>query len=76
MDARRFERDRGLDTAAAELFREERRRFFRAVGETEDARELNTSADQRWTFRNRAAVAMFGALQIAAREQTARDFEM
>jgi hypothetical protein len=76
MDARRFERDRGLDTAATELFREERRRFFRAVGETQDARELNTSTDQRWPFRNRAAVAMFGALQIAARELAARDFEM
>jgi hypothetical protein len=76
MDARRFERDRGLDTAATELFREERRRFFRAVGETQDARELNTRADQRWPFRNRAAVAMLCALQIAAREQAARDFEM
>ena len=76
MNARCLKRDGRLHATAAELFREKRRGFLRAIGEAKDAREFHACADERWPLRDRAAVAVLSALQIAAREQTAGNFKM
>jgi len=76
MNASSFERDRWLDAAATELFRKERCGFFRAIGEAKDACEFNACTDERRTFCDGAAVAVFRTLQIATRKQAPRDFKV
>ena len=76
MNANRFKRELRRHAAASEFFRKKPRSFVSALSKQQHARQFNTRARKRWTFSNRSTEAVLGALEISAREQTTRDFEM
>ena len=76
MDPDRLDRKGRGNRAAAELLGQQRGGLGTAVDEKQCAGELDAGANERRAFGDRAAEAMLGTAEVAARDEAARHLEM
>ena len=68
--------DRRVEAATLEFLGQQRRGFNLTPRDQHDARQFSAGSAERGSFGDRAAEAMLGALEVAAGQQAARNFEM